>query len=169
MSDFTASLAAAIQRFEGWKPGSVSYRNNNPGNLRAGVGQSGTDANGYAIFPDYQTGFAALERQVDINIGRGLSLDEFFGGKPGVYPGYAPSGDSNDPGKYSQVVAGWLGIDPNTPLQDITSGSGVVSLPPIDGTDYTQDPSADPSAGVSAMQIAAIAAGAGILLLLILD
>lgn len=123
MSDFTASLAAAIQRFEGWKPGSVSYRNNNPGILRAGQGQIGTDAGGYAIFPDYQTGFNALEHQIDLNVSRGLSLDEFFGGKPGIYAGYAPSGDSNDPGKYSQVVAGWLGIDPNTPLRDISPGS----------------------------------------------
>lgn len=136
---FISSLANAIQRFEGWAPGTVAYRNNNPGNLRAGVGQSGTDARGYAIFPDYATGYAALEHQVQLNVDRGLTLDEFFGGKPGVYGGYAPSGDSNDPGKYAGTVAGWLGIDPNTPLSAISSGgfTPVPAHPPATGQNST--------------------------------
>ena len=83
--------------------------NNNPGNLRAGNGATGVDSRGIAIFPDLATGEAALERQVDLNIGRGLTLDEFFGGKSGVYAGYAPAGDSNNPSGYASTVAGWLG------------------------------------------------------------
>ena len=47
---------------------------------------------------------------------RGLTLEEFFGGKSGVYAGYAPAADSNNPQGYASAVAGWLGIDPNTPL-----------------------------------------------------
>lgn len=127
---FTDSLAQAIARFEGYNvAGSVAARNNNPGNLRAGPGQTGTDAGGYAIFPDTDTGFAALDNQINLNIGRGLSLDEFFAGKPGVYPGYAPSADSNNPTQYASTVAGWLGIDPSVPLASI-SPTGFKTVPP---------------------------------------
>src|SRR6516225_11045126 len=106
MADVVTSLAGAIQRFEGWSPGSVSYRNNNPGNLRSGPGMIGTDANGYAVFPDYQTGWNALLNQVQLNIDRGLTLNEFFAGKPGVYAGYAPAADANQPYGYAATVGG---------------------------------------------------------------
>ena len=78
----TDSLAQAIARFEGFfTAGSVAARNNNPGNLRSGVGQIGTDPNGYAIFPDQTTGFQALSNQIQLNISRGLNLNEFFAGQ----------------------------------------------------------------------------------------
>ena len=122
-SDFVSSFANAIARFEGYNvSGSVAQRNNNPGNLRSGAGQTGVDANGYAIFPSPDAGFAALDNQINLNIARGLTLNQFFAGEPGVYPGYAPSADSNNPAQYAATVAGWLGIDPNTPLQAIASG-----------------------------------------------
>jgi hypothetical protein len=108
MADLISSLASAIQRFEGWALGTVSYRNNNPGNLRSGPGMIGTDTSGYAIFPDFQTGWNALLSQVQLNVDRGLSLDEFFAGKPGVYPGYAPAADSNLPYQYAATVGGWI-------------------------------------------------------------
>ena len=124
VSAFTSSLASSIARFEGYGvAGSVAQRNNNPGNLRAGPGQTGTDANGYAIFPDAATGYAALDNQIDLNISRGLTLNQFFAGEPGVYPGYAPSGDSNNPSQYATTVAGWMGIDPNVPLTTLAGGS----------------------------------------------
>lgn len=168
-----SDLSNAIARFEGYSiPGSVAQRNNNPGNLRAGIGQTGTDGNGYAIFPDSATGFAALQHQVTLNINRGLSLDEFFGGKPGVYAGYAPSGDANDPGHYSQTVAGWLGIDPNAPLSDVIGTSGGSSTPgsgsdfsPIDtgglftfSTDVWGLPYLESLSGSSWLALAALAA-----------
>lgn len=130
--DLATALANAIARFEGYNtPGSVAQRNNNPGNLRSGAGQVGTDANGYAIFPDAATGFAALVHQIALNISRGLSLQEFFGGQrdasgnvvPGGYPGYAPQQDQNDPNNYANVVAGWLGIDKTTPLSGVSPGT----------------------------------------------
>lgn len=122
LGSLTSDLAAAIQRMEGACSGSTC-RNNNPGNLRAGPGATGVDSRGIAIFPDYATGQAALEHQVDLNIGRGLTLDEFFAGKPGVYPGYAPAADSNNPQGYAGTVAGWLGIPENVPLGAISSDS----------------------------------------------
>jgi hypothetical protein len=118
------SLANAIARMEGYNvAGSVAQRNNNPGNLRAGTGQIGTDANGYAIFPSVDAGFAALDNQIQLNINRGLTLTQFFQGKPGVYAGYAPAADSNDPTNYANTVAGWLGIDPNTQLSSLSPGT----------------------------------------------
>lgn len=131
MSALTDSLSNAIARMEGWLvPGSVAQRNNNPGNLRAGPGSVGTDSKGYAIFPDAATGWAALRRQVDLNIGRGLTLQEFFGGKPGVYAGYAPAADSNQPSNYANTVAGWLNISSNAVLSSAPPGSfRIVSLP----------------------------------------
>ena len=110
-------------------------RNNNPGNLRAGNGATGVDSRGIAIFPDLATGEAALERQVDLNIGRGLTLDEFFGGKSGVYAGYAPAGDKNDPSGYAATVAGWLGIPENAPLYSLSSDSGSFALDTVSGSD----------------------------------
>lgn len=127
MGSLTTDLAAAIQRMEGACSG-TSCTNNNPGNLRAGPGQIGVDSRGFAIFPDYATGEAALEHQVDLNIGRGLTLDEFFAGKPGVYAGYAPSGDANNPAGYASTVAGWLGIPENSPLSSISMDSGSIPL-----------------------------------------
>src|SRR5581483_9053793 len=113
---FIDDLANAIYRFEGATSTSLATRNNNPGNLRSGPGMIGVDQNGYAIFPDMAAGFAALKHQISLNISRGLTLNEFFSGKPGVYPGYAPAADQNQPYRYASAVAGWLGIDPNTPL-----------------------------------------------------
>lgn len=133
MADSTLiqSLANAIAQFEGFnKAGSVAQRNNNPGNLRSGPGQIGTDPQGYAIFPDVATGFAALQNQVSLNIDRGLSLQTFIGGQrdtsgnvvPGGYPGYAPSADNNPVSNYVSFLAGKLGLDPATPLNGVSPG-----------------------------------------------
>src|SRR5208283_4377648 len=121
-SSLVSGIASAIQQMEGWFPGSVSYRNNNPGNLRSGPGQIGTDANGYAIFPDVATGQAALDAQVQTNIDRGLTLQQFFAGGNG-YAGYAPSADSNNPTAYANFVAGQVGIDTSTPLNSVGGDS----------------------------------------------
>lgn len=174
-------LATAIARFEGFfSAGSLAQRNNNPGNLRAGIGQTGTDANGYAIFPDAATGFAALQNQISLNISRGLNLNTFFAGQrdssgnvvPGGYPGYAPSADANSPAQYASTVAGWLGIDPNTPLASIASAP---SAPQDQSTAATTDsgiPSLElpgvPTVSISGTAIAALALAGGAVLALLL-
>jgi hypothetical protein len=122
----TESISQAIATMEGWfKPGTIAQRNNNPGNLRMWGNLPVVD--GYAVFPTPDAGWAALNRQVDLNISRGLSLQEFFSGKAGVYGGYAPAADANDPRGYAQYVAGQIGVDPTIPLNRVGSGS--------DGTD----------------------------------
>lgn len=104
--------ADAIQEYEGWTPGSRSYRNNNPGNLRY-VGQPtaiGHDSANFCIFKTYADGRAALE----------LMLTNACTGKSKVYRPtmtllefyhvYAPAADSNNPDKYAAFVASKLGV-----------------------------------------------------------
>ena len=82
-------IAEAIAKQEGYyKIGSLAQRNANPGNLRS-WGKRPING-GYAQFlkldgqPDPDAGWAALREQVRKNIARGLTLVEFFAGKPGV-------------------------------------------------------------------------------------
>ncbi len=131
VTDIVQGIAQAIYRMEGNSATSIATRNNNPGNLRSGAGQTGTSG-GYAVFPDMATGWNALYNQINLNISRGLTLYEFFAGKPGVYPGYAPSTDSNDPVNYANFVAAQTGIDPNVPLYQLASGGGVGMPLPFD-------------------------------------
>lgn len=119
--DLETSLLEAIRKQEKANP-----KYNNPGNLKpAGSftyeGQTDTSPEGFAIFDSMASGEQALRGQIKRNIGRGLTLKEFFGGGKG-YPGYAPKTDRNDPETYAANVASWTGIDPNTPLNKISGG-----------------------------------------------
>ena len=117
------AIAQAIAQMEGYNsPGSLAQRNNNPGNLRSGPGQIGTSS-GFAVFASPDDGFAALNNQIQLNASRGLTLNQFFAGLPGVYAGYAPSSDANNPAQYASFVSGQTGIDPNTPLDQVLSGA----------------------------------------------
>jgi hypothetical protein len=64
-------LASAITTQEGG-PGSLNYRNNNPGNLRY-VGQSGAvlGEGGFARWPSWDAGVDALKRQIELDATRG--------------------------------------------------------------------------------------------------
>lgn len=111
------ALCDCIMRFEGWQPpatiqnprGSRSWRNRNPGNLRPISKEEPADANGYRIFNSLSDGFAALVQDVQAKLDGKSSheltpectLLDFFNV-------YAPSGDSNNPTQYSDVIAGWL-------------------------------------------------------------
>ena len=103
-------IAESIVRQEGTGCGS----RNNPGNLRT-WGDLPTSS-GFAVFPTCEAGWDALRRQVQRNVDRGLTLEEFFAGKAGVYPGYAPAADSNQPYVYASNVALWTGIPLGVPL-----------------------------------------------------
>lgn len=153
-------LTNAIARVESgnFNAASVAMRNNNPGNLRSWGNYPVVD--GYARFPDYATGMNALRSQVQRNIDRGLTLQEFFGGKPGVYAGYAPAADANNPQSYARTVAGWLGISTDAPLNQISSGAPVAAaggsspgfeLPAV--VNFGADGSGVPPAAVAALVI----------------
>lgn len=108
----TEELAQAIYRQEGTD---CARLNNNPGCLQY-AGQAGTTGvrNGFAVFSSLDAGWAALKRQIEIDAGRGLTLESF------IYK-YAPPNE-NPTAKYLSNVASWLGISPSTPLSDVVAG-----------------------------------------------
>lgn len=110
-------IANAIATMEGFfNNNSLAFKNNNPGNIRK-WGKLPI-VKGFASFPTAEAGWAALKRQISLNINRKLTLYEFFGGKPGVYPGYAPATDNNKPKQYAEFVAKKVGIPPNELIID---------------------------------------------------
>jgi hypothetical protein len=110
------AFAMAIQKHEGWYPGSRSYRNKNPGNL-VFVGQPGARKENdgrFAVFSTYEEGYAALKRMI-LNGASGKSKvyfpsDNIFD----FFNKYAPPSDNNDSIRYSQVVAKAMGVNPAT-------------------------------------------------------
>ena len=122
----------AIAEFEGFfidpsdsRYPSIAQKNNNPGNLRP-IGAS----TGFRSFDTPNEGWERLAHQAMLNINRGLTVREFFLGKPGVYPGYAPLGD-NEPEvmeNYINHVKNRTGINESLPLlvyfQDIATEGG---------------------------------------------
>lgn len=113
--------AQAVQKHEGYYPGSRSYRNHNPGNFRCSglvMGELGAircDDN-FAVFPDFETGWAALVQFLTYAADGSLraynpemTLYEF-------YAVYAPGGDGNYPKGYAESVANDLGLPATTKI-----------------------------------------------------
>lgn len=89
-----SQFAAAIAQAEGFNvAGSRPQRNNNPGDLTSWPGVP-ADSGGYSIFPDAQSGWNALEQDLN-TIRSGQS-------------GYIQTGMS-----IAQMGAAWAGGDPN--------------------------------------------------------
>ncbi|ECY4647013.1 lytic transglycosylase catalytic [Salmonella enterica subsp. enterica] len=87
----------------------LADRNNNPGNIRPVRG------NGFRFFESALHGWEAMKNQ----------LMRYFTGKTtgralqtiqDIVSTWAPAGDNNDPKKYAQDVAKWMGVSPNTVL-----------------------------------------------------
>lgn len=111
-------ISEAIAEMEGfYKTNARAQRNNNPGNIRRWGKTPVVD--GFAKFPTPVEGWNALRKQVDKNVGRDLTLYEFFGGKPNVYPGYAPDSDGNRSRHYAEFVAKRVKIPADVPLKTI--------------------------------------------------
>jgi opacity protein-like surface antigen len=128
---------------EGYYPGSLAYRNNNPGNLRPGslaVGATGSSG-GYAVFPDYQTGYNALVGLIQSPMYWNLTLTQFFAQ-------YAPAADNNNPAQYAATVAAQLGVDPNTPLSVLAAGGSTPASPDTSGGGAGTDTSGDSSGSI---------------------
>lgn len=140
LGDPAAVIAAAIQKQEGYYPGSIAYKDNNPGNL-TGCKQSGasgcdvrvigTTTYKFTQFPDYATGQSALFDQINNYANRGLTIREMM-------DKYAPEYDNNgnptgnNPQAYAQNIANSLGVDPNTPLTAaLASSPGDMSTIPL--------------------------------------
>jgi hypothetical protein len=136
--ELVAKISIAVSEMEGFnKKGSRAQRNNNPGNLRRWGKTPVVD--GFANFPTLAEGWAALRRQVAKNVGRGLTLYEFFGGKPGFYPGYAPDADGNHSRNYAEYVAKRVQILADVPLNKIEAAMTSVDACPTCGRAYGGD------------------------------
>jgi hypothetical protein len=143
MSPLVLAIAQAIVQKEGFNtPGTIAQRQNNPGNLRSWG--SNPIVSGYAKFATVQDGWNALYSQIQTNIGRNLTLNEFFAGKPGVYAGYSPSADNNQPVAYAAFVGSQVGIPVDTPLSQIDPSTLAVTTDPT-LVDPTADINSDPS------------------------
>ncbi|WP_390902249.1 lytic transglycosylase catalytic [Shigella dysenteriae] len=84
----------------------LADRNNNPGNIRPVSGK------GFRFFESALEGWEAMKNQ----------LMRYFTGKTtgralqtiqDIVSTWAPAGDNNDPKKYAQDVAKWMGVSPN--------------------------------------------------------
>ncbi|MRI40281.1 lytic transglycosylase catalytic [Escherichia coli] len=89
--------------------GTLADRNNNPGNIRPVSGK------GFRFFESALEGWEAMKNQ----------LMRYFTGKTtgralqtiqDIVSTWAPAGDNNDPKKYAQDVAKWMGVPPNAIL-----------------------------------------------------
>ncbi|MCL2538475.1 MAG: hypothetical protein FWF34_01785 [Alphaproteobacteria bacterium] len=99
-----------------WSGGTRAWRNNNPGNIRNGAftnarGAIGV-AGGFAVFPDYDTGFAALCALLRTPNYQKLNLGDAINR-------YAPPIE-NDTGAYINFIERETGIPRNTPMMTLS-------------------------------------------------
>lgn len=97
-------------------PQTRSYRNNNPGNIRAGSfanrhGATGSDAEGFAIWPTSAEGFAALVALLRTATYRALTIEAAINR-------YAPASE-NDSAAYVASVCGQTELSPDQVLGDL--------------------------------------------------
>lgn len=103
--------ATAIRDFEG-RPGDLSYRNNNPGNLKKASG-------GFMKFATWEAGWQALlDYLTRAATGKhkaykpDFSLLQFF-------QVYAPSTDKNQPNVYARYVANRIGVEISEKIKNL--------------------------------------------------
>ena len=97
--------------------GSHAWRDNNPGNIKAGdrahsMGAIGHDGR-FAIFPDEATGTAAQETLL-LNVYSGKTIDK-------TIEAWAPEKDGNDTARYKAFVRHVTGLDGNRKIGELTS------------------------------------------------
>lgn len=105
------AVADAMMHREGWAPGSHSYRNRNPGNLRPSSPMQPRDEQNYRVFNSLGAGYTALLSELtakftganEHGIGPSSTLQELI-------DVYAPRADKNDPSSYALDVAHWCTI-----------------------------------------------------------
>ena len=75
------------------------FRNNNPGNLRSGAGQTGTDDGGYATFKSMDDGYKAMVKQISMYRNSGLE------NVASIVSKWAPSSENDTKAYIQSVVA----------------------------------------------------------------
>ncbi len=132
INDLIQRIANAIIRQEG-----MPADHTNPGNLRGAPWLKGTE---YGVILPMMGGFwapvtryqgeAGLAHLVALHVGEGNTLTDFIAGHPGVYGGFAPGADKNDPVKYIADVKLWAAIpDEGVPLWTYISTSPAAAPP----------------------------------------
>ena len=113
MNDLIQRIVNAIIRQEGM-PATWT----NPGNLRNAPWLTNPVVNAGFWRPATRAeGVAGLAHLVALHIAQGNTLRDFIAGHPGIYAGFAPGADRNDPTVYIADVKNWAGIaDENIPL-----------------------------------------------------
>lgn len=119
-NSYIEKMAQAIKEFEGWKPGSISYNNNNPGNLKY-AGQAGTigkDSYGHAIFDSYTLGWNALLNQLGMAFN---NTSKVYSSAMSLYQFFARYAEGNQK-PYAEFVADKLGVSPTNTLEQLKNG-----------------------------------------------
>lgn len=108
------TFCEAIARQEGYLiANSRCRRNHNPGNIMYGAfaqrhGATGSDSDGYSIFPDDQTGFDAMSELLEA-VYANLTVAQ-------AIQKWAPASVGNPTESYIEDVCRWCGFSPNTVL-----------------------------------------------------
>lgn len=120
----------AIKSHEGWylpgqrsdyPRGSISYRCNNPGNLKY-VGQkraTSRTSNNFCIFASYDDGYAELK---DLLTRAATGGSKYYSPDMSLlrfYEVYAPASDNNIPHNYAADVARRIGVTVDTPIKNL--------------------------------------------------
>lgn len=113
-------MADAITYWEsGGDSGSISYQNNNPGNLKpvgfTYTGQTGVDSYGHAIFSTYTAGRAALEKQLRLAFNNKSNV---YSSAMTLYEFFSKYAEANS-GNYAEYVAAQLGVSADTTLDTL--------------------------------------------------
>lgn len=117
----------AIQKHEGYYPGSKSYRNNNPANFRwtkfvqDTLGATGKDNTSFAVFPTYNAGFNALKVFINMACTNQLAAYRSSMNIYDFFNVYAPPQDNNDSKRYAEVVALAVGVSPTSSISILLS------------------------------------------------
>jgi hypothetical protein len=139
--------AAAIAQAEGYKPGTIPYAANNPGDLELGdIGYGTISASGgnkITVFPSAAAGAAALENQIGL-MTSGTSKAGYNPGMSIAQVGQLYSGGSS---AWANNVAAALGVSPDTNFAAAASGAG--SQTPQAATPASEPASASTDFGIS--------------------
>ncbi len=118
------NFAQAITQMEGFAPGSRAYRNNNPGNIKVGYysqDRVGNDSGNFAIFADQGDGWDALNNYITRHAQKNPTWNfyDFFNYYLHGSTTANPVDSEGDANSYARSVAGYIGVDPNTPLSTL--------------------------------------------------
>lgn len=125
VAPYIENMAKAIMDFEKWDYGSVSERNNNPGNIKAvpgtifEVGKSGvigSDPGGHAIFDNFESGWNGLITQLKLAF---LNKSAVYKSSDTLYDFFGKYAEANSK-PYAEFVARQLGVSPYATLNSIS-------------------------------------------------